>query len=381
MKATEGDWSALDPAEENVSVLRAFLRGIGYDAFQQSARLDYARSPYPDREAFAQRLETAPPALGAALRLFLLADPVRSDALVDAVGYDVVEASVAAGLLAHDAESDAFHTEGRSVVSWFGGFYLCSTNPYYPASPPGGGAVYMGPDSLSLASALLRLAPALPTEGDAADLCCGSGIAGLSAALRTPGLDWTAIDLSPEAVAAAGFNAALNGVADRHRASAGDLFAPLGDRRFDLITCNPPFIPVPDGTGFPLYGAGGEDGLVVLNPLLDGIAARLSDTGTAVIYAEGPGDAEGPFVLARLREVAARDGLDARLEVHSAATIPQALYTLGAMLARQRPSRLEEIVHWKGLFERLGAGGYFTYVLTVRHGSGRVEASSLVRWP
>lgn len=381
MSAGEGDWSALEAAEENVAVLREFLRGVGYDAFQQAARLDYARSPFPDREAFAAKLETAPAALGTVLRLFLLADSVRSEPLVDAVGYEVVEAAVAAAVLAHDAAADAFHTEGRSLVSWFGGVYLCSTNPYYPAAPPGGGAVYMGPDSFSLASALLRLAPELPAEGAAADLCCGSGIAGISVALRAPGLDWAAVDLSTEAVAAAGFNAALNGVAARHRAFAGNLFAPLGDRRFDLVTCNPPFIPVPDRTSFPLYGAGGEDGLVVLRPLLDGIGARLTDRGTAVIYAEGPGGADGPFVLSEIRRIAARDGLDARLEIQSVATIPQALYTLGAMLARQRPSRLGELASWKDLFERLGASGYFTYVLTLRHGSGRVDASSHVRWP
>lgn len=381
MNAGEGDWSTLDPSEENVGVLRAFLRGIGYDAFQQAARVDYARSPFPDREQVARRLETAPAALATAVQLFLLADPVPSDALVDAVGYDIVEAAVAAGLLAHDERGDAFHTEGRSLVSWFGGLYLCSTNPYYPVSPPGGGSVYMGPDSLALASALLRFAPVLPVAGVAADLCCGSGIAGLSVALRAPDLEWTAVDLSKQAVAATGFNAALNGVADRHRSHAGNLFAPLGDRRFDLVTCNPPFIPVPDGTGFPLYGAGGEDGLVVVRPLLDGIAERLTDQGRAVMYAEGPGGHGGPFVLADLRRIAARDELDARLEIQSAATIPRALYTLGAMLSRQRPSRLEELVNWKTLFERLEADGYFTWVLTLRRGSGRVEVSSLVRWP
>jgi hypothetical protein len=377
----EGDWAALDPADESLAVLREFLRRVGYDAFQQAARLDYARSPFPDRDEFARRLDSAPPALAAALRLLLLADPVPSAPLVAALGYEVVEAAVAAGVLAHDAAADAFHTEGRSLVSWFGGCYLCSTNPYYPAAPAGGGAVYMGPDSLALASALLRRAPLLPAEGDAADLCCGSGIAGLSVALRTPGLSWTAVDLAPEAVACAAFNAGLNGVADRHRAAPGDLFAPLGGRRFDLLVCNPPFVPVPDGTPFPLYGAGGDDGLAVLRPLLDGVAARLREGGVAVVYAEGLADGDGPFVLRELRRVAARDRLDARLEVLSLATTPQALYTLGSMLARQQPSRLGELPRWQDLFARRQATGYATYALEIRSGAGSVEVASLVRPP
>ena len=238
----------------------------------------------------------------------------------------------------------------------------------------------MGPDSLSLASVLLRLAPELPTLGNAVDLCSGSGIAGLSVALRSPGLAWTAVDLSPEAVAAATFNAMLNGVADRHLATTGNLFAPLGGRRFDLLSCNPPFIPVPDGVGFPLYGAGGEDGMAVLEPLLEGLAPRLAEGGVAVIYAEGLGDGYGPFVVRELRRVVARDGLDARLQVQAVATIPQALYTLGAMLARQRPPRLEDLPGWKTLFARLEASTYFKYVVVLRHGSKAMDVSSLVRW-
>jgi hypothetical protein len=371
----------VDPEEENVAVLRAFLRDVGYDAFQQTARLDYARSPFPDRETFVDRLASAPEPLAAALRLFLLANPVPSDVLVAAVGYDVVEAAAASGLLAHDSAADTFHTDGRSIVSWFGGYYLCSTNPYYPSAAAGGGPVYMGPDSLALAAALLRRAPESPIEGTALDLCCGSGVAGLSVALRTPGLDWTAVDLAAEAVAAAGFNAALNGVVGRHRAARGDLFAPIEERRFDLLVCNPPFIPVPNGLSFPLYGAGGEDGLAVVRLLLGGLAAHLNVGGTAVLYAEGLSGHDGPFVLRDLKRVARRDGLDVRLEVLSAASVPQALYTLGAMLARQRPSRLDELPRWKDLFERQAATGYVTFLVDIRHGAGRVKASSLVRLP
>ena len=52
----------------------------------------------------------------------------------------------------------------------------------------------------------------------------------------------TAIDLSPEALALAAENAALNGLADRVELLEGDLLAPVAGRHFDLVASNPPYV-------------------------------------------------------------------------------------------------------------------------------------------
>ncbi|HZY42949.1 MAG TPA: methyltransferase, partial [Anaerolineae bacterium] len=50
-----------------------------------------------------------------------------------------------------------------------------------------------------------------------------------------------ATDINSAAVRCARINALLNHVEDRVEVLEGDLFAPIGDRRFDVIAFNPPF--------------------------------------------------------------------------------------------------------------------------------------------
>lgn len=72
------------------------------------------------------------------------------------------------------------------------------------------------------------------------DLGTGSGIVAVSLALECPGTVVSAVDLSPGALAVARNNAGRLGARiDFH---AGDWFAPLAGRRFDLIVSNPPYV-------------------------------------------------------------------------------------------------------------------------------------------
>ena len=55
------------------------------------------------------------------------------------------------------------------------------------------------------------------------------------------GANVTAVDINPEAVRCTAANAAANGLNVDARLS--DLFAAIGNERFDLIAWNPPFLP------------------------------------------------------------------------------------------------------------------------------------------
>lgn len=78
------------------------------------------------------------------------------------------------------------------------------------------------------------------TQPNVADLGTGSGIVAISLALECPAAVVTALDLSPGALAVARNNAGRLGArVDFH---AGDWFAPLAGRRFDLIVSNPPYV-------------------------------------------------------------------------------------------------------------------------------------------
>jgi release factor glutamine methyltransferase len=114
------------------------------------------------------------------------------------------------------------------------------------------------------------------------DVCTGSGIVAVSAALA--GADVTAVDVSRRAVLAARLNARLNGV--RVRALRGDLLAPVRGERFDLIASNPPYVP-DDGAqpprGLERAWKAGHDGRAILDRLCDEAPALLAPGGTLLL--------------------------------------------------------------------------------------------------
>jgi release factor glutamine methyltransferase len=129
----------------------------------------------------------------------------------------------------------------------------------------------------------LRLAT-LPPRASVLDLCSGSGVLALAAALRGA-REVTAVDLSRRAVLAVRLNARANGV--RVRALRGDLFAPVGRSRFDLIVSNPPYVPG-EREGLPRSGrerhwAAGADGRVLLDRIVDEAPGHLRPGGSLML--------------------------------------------------------------------------------------------------
>ena len=74
------------------------------------------------------------------------------------------------------------------------------------------------------------------------DLCTGSGCLAVLAARAFPNARIDAVDLSRDALAVAARNVADYGLEDRITLHRGDLFAPVGGRRYDLIISNPPYV-------------------------------------------------------------------------------------------------------------------------------------------
>jgi len=94
------------------------------------------------------------------------------------------------------------------------------------------------------------------------DLGTGSGILSLGAARFSDAV--VATDLNQRALTFASFNARLNGV-ESVEVLAGDCFAPVANRRFDLILSNPPFFITPQ-----------QDYMFCDNSMeLDGLCRRL----------------------------------------------------------------------------------------------------------
>lgn len=116
------------------------------------------------------------------------------------------------------------------------------------------------------------------------DLCTGSGAIALAAA-RAGATSVTAVDLSLRSVLAARANSLLRraGVDVRH----GDLFAPVRDRRFDLVVANPPYVPAATGV-LPRHRKarcwdGGVDGRTVLDRICAGAADAVAPDGHVLL--------------------------------------------------------------------------------------------------
>jgi ribosomal protein L3 glutamine methyltransferase len=72
------------------------------------------------------------------------------------------------------------------------------------------------------------------------DLCTGSGCLAILATHVFPNATVDAVDLSKDALAVAKVNVNQHGLHDRISLYEGDLFAPLENKKYDLILANPP---------------------------------------------------------------------------------------------------------------------------------------------
>jgi ribosomal protein L3 glutamine methyltransferase len=119
------------------------------------------------------------------------------------------------------------------------------------------------------------------------DLCTGSGCLAILAARHFPDAAIDAVDISKDALDVAARNAGDHGLADRITVHRGDLFEPLGSRRYDLIISNPPYVDAEGMAALPrecraepeLAFDGGADGLDVISRILKDASAHLTPQG------------------------------------------------------------------------------------------------------
>ena len=125
--------------------------------------------------------------------------------------------------------------------------------------------------------------------GEALDLCGGCGVGALHAA-RTARYAAT-VDVTARSTAFAEFNAHLNGMPIA--SLCGDLYAPVQDRRFDLITAHPPYVPT-YGRAY-VFRDGGDSGEIIIRRIIEGLPAHLRSDGTAMLVCAGRDTADEPF--------------------------------------------------------------------------------------
>ena len=122
---------------------------------------------------------------------------------------------------------------------------------------------------------------------DVLDLCTGSGCLAVLASRSFPNARIDAVDISGDALDVAARNIADYGLEDRVTLHRGDLFNPLGQRRYDLIISNPPYVDARGMAELPrecraepkLAFDGGADGLDIIRRILDEAGRHLTPQG------------------------------------------------------------------------------------------------------
>jgi release factor glutamine methyltransferase len=205
-------------------------------------------------------------------------------------GDQAIDADVYAGLVARRASREplAFITGRR-------GFWTLEL----AVSPA---TLIPRPDSESLITAAGHLFPADTAVRRILDLGTGTGCLLLAALCEFPAAFGVGVDRDAEAAVLARRNAVENGLADRCAFLTADWAAPLY-ASFDLILCNPPYIPAHEiGSLMPevaLYEPrraldGGRDGLDSYRRVMACLPKLLSPGGAAVLeLGEGQGNPVG----------------------------------------------------------------------------------------
>jgi ribosomal protein L3 glutamine methyltransferase len=119
------------------------------------------------------------------------------------------------------------------------------------------------------------------------DLCTGSGCLAILASRSFPNARIDAVDISADALEVAARNVADYGLDHRVTLHRGDLFKPLGGRRYDLIISNPPYVDAEGMAGLPrecraepkLAFDGGADGLIIIRRILHEAGRHLTPAG------------------------------------------------------------------------------------------------------
>lgn len=254
--------------------LRAFFEEAGYTESKLRKHLGAAELPSPrlrNRPRLADRM-SAPTQLNVLLRWFWLGDSQKHDVAEQFVPAEIVSLMLESGLLRHDRNG----LSPGAMLLHIDGFLVAADHPSAIEKKQSSMVLWPNPTSKFLG----RFAVSRHSRATL-DLGTGSGILSLGVAGFSDSV--VATDLNERAADCARFNCRFNGI-ENVEVLTGDCFAPVSERKFDLILSNPPFFITPQADYLFCDNSMELDGLC--RKLVKEAPAYLNDDGYMQILCE-----------------------------------------------------------------------------------------------
>ncbi len=256
-------------AHEHAASLGETLRSLGYSetAVRDLLGDDAYATDRDDAPLGERRLPRTP--LATVVRAFFLQLPVAKRDALRALGPRGVDALEATGLA--EVEDDELVPHMRILP--VGELLVASDDYPSPDEDP--------PDFVAAYTPTSQLCGSLTPRsraGRALDVATGSGVLALFAARHSRHV--IATDVNARALAYTELNAALNGF-DNIEVRRGSLFEPVDGERFDLITCNAPYVVSPESRL--TYRDAGLPADEVSRRVVENAAGHLADGGFATL--------------------------------------------------------------------------------------------------
>jgi methylase of polypeptide subunit release factors len=260
------------------AALGAALRRVRYSEAAVLDMLGEEAYSHERDELPADERRLAPSRLGTVVRALFLQLPVERGELAAALGERAVAALESIGF----AERGEVYRP-RARILPVGELYVASDD--YPADegddPPDYVAAY------TLTSRVCDCLTPRIRAGRVLDVGTGSGVQALLAARHSGHV--VATDINPRALAFTEINAAMNGFTNIE-VRLGSLFEAVGGERFDLITCNPPYVVSPESRW--AYRDSGLQGDEISRRVLLASADHLAEGGYMTMLASWVGASE-----------------------------------------------------------------------------------------
>lgn len=329
------------PDKKAAAALGAALRKVGYseDAVHDllgDEAYSHDRDDLPVDERLLPRTH-----LGTVIRACFLQVPVSTGDVVRALGRRAVDALEATGLAEVGDELVV-----RKRILPVGELLVASDDHPHGGDDP--------PDFVAAYTSTSRLCDCLTPRsrvGRALDVGTGSGVQALLAARHARHV--VATDINPRALAYTELNAALNGLTNIE-CRCGSLFEAAAGERFDLITCNAPYVVSPENRW--AYRDSGLRGDEISERVIRAAADHLADGGFATLLVSWVGADEDGADERPLQWAKALPGCDTWiLSVWEEDPLGHA-ETWNKQLVGEPAKLGEALDRWTGYLQELGAG-------------------------